>query len=60
MTTGAIEPSQRTTAKVVGILYLFLMVTGIFAEFYARGRLIVPADAGPLAQFRPPEIDKEA
>jgi hypothetical protein len=45
MILGAIEPAQRTAAKVVGSLYLFLMVTGVFAEFYARGSLIVPGDA---------------
>ena len=47
---SAIEPSQRTTAKVVGAFYLLMMVTGVFAEFYARGRLIVPADAGQTAR----------
>ena len=47
---SAIEPSQRTAAKVVGAFYLLMMVTGVFAEFYARGRLIVPADAGQTAR----------
>ncbi len=45
-----IEPEQRTAAKVAGFLYLFLMVTGVFAEFYARGPLIVPADATQTAK----------
>jgi hypothetical protein len=43
-----IEPEQRTAAKVVGVLYLLLMVTGLFGIFtgvYARGQLIVPGDA---------------
>src|SRR6267378_4541052 len=37
-----LEPAQHTAAKVAGFLYLFTMVTANFAEFYARGRLIVP------------------
>src|SRR5574337_477271 len=45
MTLRTIEPAQHTAAKVAGFLYLFLMVTGVFAEFYARGSLIVPDDA---------------
>ena len=45
MTLRTIEPAQRTAAKVAGFLYLFLMATANFAEFYARGRLIVPGDA---------------
>ena len=32
MTIRTIEPEQRTAAKVAGFLYLFLMVTGVFAE----------------------------
>ncbi|HEV8383986.1 MAG TPA: DUF4386 domain-containing protein [Candidatus Acidoferrales bacterium] len=50
MTLRSIEPAQRSAAKVVGFLYLFLMVTGVFAEFYARGPLIVPGDAVHTAQ----------
>lgn len=45
MTSRTIEPDQHSAAKIAGFLYLFLMVTGMFAEFYARGSLIVPADA---------------
>jgi hypothetical protein len=43
--TGRLEPAQHTAAKVAGFLYLFTMVTANFAEFYARGRLIVFGDA---------------
>ena len=50
MTLRTIEPAQHTAAKVAGFLYLFLMVTGIFAEFYARGPLIVPGDAVQTAR----------
>jgi hypothetical protein len=45
MTHRTIEPSQHTAAKVAGFLNLLMMGTGIFAEFYARGSLIVPGDA---------------
>jgi len=44
-----LEPAQHTAAKVAGSLYLFLMVTGMYAEFHARGSLIVPDDAARTA-----------
>ena len=50
MTLHPIEPEQHTAAKVAGFLYLFLMVTAMFAEFYARGPLIVHGDAVQTAQ----------
>jgi hypothetical protein len=40
----AIEPVQRTAAKVVGFLYLLAMAISIFGES-VRGRLILPHDA---------------
>ena len=48
--TNRLEPAQHTTAKVAGLLYLFTMVTANFAEFYARGRMIVPGDAAQTAR----------
>jgi hypothetical protein len=39
--TNRLEPAQHTAAKIAGFLYLFTMVAANFAEFYARGRLIV-------------------
>jgi hypothetical protein len=45
MAIYTIDESQRKAAKVAGFLYLLTMVTANFAEFYARGRLIVPGDA---------------
>jgi hypothetical protein len=45
MAIYTIDESQRKAAKVAGFLYLFMMVTGVFAEFYARGQLIVRGDA---------------
>ena len=49
-TPRAIEPEQRTAAKVAGLLYIVMMVPGVFAEFYARGSLIVPSDAVQTAR----------
>jgi hypothetical protein len=45
MATYTVDESQRTAARVAGFLYLFTMVTANCAEFYVRGRLIVPGDA---------------
>ena len=50
MPLRSIEPEQHTAAKAVGALYLLMMVTGIFAEFYARGSLIVRGDAVQTAR----------
>src|SRR5712692_2104898 len=54
MSTGVLpnrlEPAQHTAAKVAGFLYLFTMATANFAEFYARGRLIVAGDAVQTAK----------
>ncbi|MEA2337393.1 MAG: hypothetical protein QOE82_1400 [Thermoanaerobaculia bacterium] len=46
----AIEPAQRTAAKVAGAWYLIAMVAGIFAEIYVRSRLIVPGDVMQTAR----------
>src|SRR5713101_3900573 len=48
--TNRLEPAQHTAAKVARFLYLFRMVTANFAEFYARGRLIVAGDAVQTAK----------
>jgi len=40
-----IEPSQRSAARVVGVVYLVAMATSIFAEMVARAPLIVRGDA---------------
>jgi Domain of unknown function (DUF4386) len=49
MKIGTIDDSQRKAAKVVGFAYLFALVPAIFAEFYARGRLIVFDNAAQTA-----------
>ena len=50
MTLRTIEPAQHTAAKVAGFMYLFTLVTANFAEFYARGQLIVPFDPAQTAR----------
>lgn len=50
MTGHRIEPSQRVAAKIVGVLYLLQMATGVFGELFVRGRLIVGGDAMRTAQ----------
>ena len=50
MLTNRLDLAQHTAAKVAGFLYLFTMVTASFAEFYARGRLIVGGDAVQTAK----------
>ena len=49
MTTDLIDDSRRQAAKVVGFAYLFALVPAIFAEFYVRGRLVVPDEAAHTA-----------
>lgn len=48
--TNRLEPEQHTAAKIAGLLYLLMMVTGVFAEFYARGQLIVAGDTVQTAR----------
>lgn len=47
--TESIEPAQRTAARIAGLFYLLMLVTSIFAEFFARGPVIVPGDAAKTA-----------
>jgi hypothetical protein len=45
----AIELSPRLKARVAGALYLVTMVTGIFAEGFVSGRLVVDGNAAATA-----------
>ena len=38
-------PFIAVTARVAGVLYLIIIITGIFAEFFVRQRLIDPGNA---------------
>ncbi|MCB0174425.1 MAG: DUF4386 domain-containing protein, partial [Anaerolineae bacterium] len=40
---------NNKTARVAGVLYLTIIVAGIFAEFVVRQSLIVPGDATATA-----------
>lgn len=41
--------SQRKAARVAGVLYLLVIVFGVFAEMVVRARIIVPGDAALTA-----------
>lgn len=42
--------SKKTTARIAGLLFLILVVLGIFAEFFVRQKIIVPDNALATAQ----------
>ena len=41
--------TPKNIARVAGLLYLTIIVAGIFAEFFVRASLIVPGDATTTA-----------
>lgn len=45
--TSAISstPTQKTLARAAGLLYLAIIVCGLFAELYVRSNLFIPGDA---------------
>lgn len=43
-------PATLRTARLTGAAYLGIVVTGIFAEFFVRGALVVPLDAAQTAE----------
>src|ERR1700733_7069216 len=44
-----VETSPQIYARVGGILYLFIIVAGIFAEIFVRDKLIISGDAAATA-----------
>lgn len=49
MAHAAGEPTPASTARLAGLAYLVIFITGIFAEFAVRSRLIVTGDAAATA-----------
>jgi hypothetical protein len=49
VTNRIINASSHQTARVAGVLYLIIIIAGIFAEFFVRQSLIVPGDAAATA-----------
>jgi len=50
MTQRSPELSLSRVARFAGVLYLAIIICGIFAEFFVRQSLIVAGDAGTTAQ----------
>jgi len=44
-----VNMSRQKIARIAGIGYLIIIVSGIFAEFFVRSKLIIPGDAGTTA-----------
>ena len=49
MTDRTVEPSPRLRARLAGAFYLITIVTGVFAEVFVRGALVVRDDAAATA-----------
>src|SRR5436853_2402109 len=49
MTERIAETSPRLKARITGVLYLLTMLTGIFAQGFVSGRLVVDGDATATA-----------
>jgi len=45
MTSNTINYSQRKTARLAGLLYLILVITGVFSIIYVSSQIIVQGDA---------------
>ncbi|MBZ0293323.1 MAG: DUF4386 domain-containing protein [Anaerolineae bacterium] len=49
MSNPAVSTSLRPIARIAGVLYLIIIVAGMFAGGYARPSLLVPGDAAATA-----------
>ncbi|MBV8724948.1 MAG: DUF4386 domain-containing protein [Candidatus Eremiobacteraeota bacterium] len=50
MIASTTQASPRLKARLAGVFYLITVLTGLFAEVYVRGSLIVSGDAGATAR----------
>lgn len=50
MTINSLSLSSRTISKIAGSGYLVIIFAGIFAEFFVRSSLIIPADPAATAR----------
>jgi Domain of unknown function (DUF4386) len=48
--TDISEPSPQRLAQAAGVLYLMTIISGVFAEVFVRGALVVPSDAAATAR----------
>src|SRR5438309_8754498 len=49
MTSRSIETSPQLYARIGGVLYLIIIIVGLFGEAFVRDRLIVSGDATATA-----------
>jgi len=49
MMDGIAGTSPRVKARIAGLLYLLTILTGVFAQIYVSGRLVVDGDAAATA-----------
>ncbi len=49
MIERTVKISPQNYARICGVLYLYIIVAGIFAELFVRSRLVVSADAAVTA-----------
>ncbi len=49
MTNRSVETSPRPRARIAGAFYLLTIITGVFAELFVRGALVVRDDAAATA-----------
>jgi hypothetical protein len=49
MTDRTVKTSPRLYARISGVLYLIIIVIGLFGEAFVRDRLVVPGDAAATA-----------
>jgi len=50
MVDPQVARSPQLYARAAGVLYLYIIVAGTFAEVFVRGRLVDPSNAGVTAQ----------